>query len=427
MPIHSFDRSLEDPTVRRHPAQYGPAGTVEMDSLYPKQELDIHEGLCRAAFSSSSSPARGRPVVHPVLAVQRRYGNRAAGRYAACLAKGNLTGLPDDLKTGIEALSGFSLDEVRVHYNSAKPADLKALAYTQGKEIHVAPGQEKHLPHEAWHAVQQMQGRVKPSVRSNGALINNEPGLEKEADLMGAKALQVVQRSDPAATTSWPLLGVQSGSSTGSSPAAFAPGVVQRFEWSDIASLLPTIGLGFLSSYFEFGLLSSIGFGLAAPYLIGYLLSFIISPREQDEQIDGRGTGAEALYQAAELIAEAFRSKSTLAIGKVGNEWVVAAQSNTVPPEIRLAMSQFKIKSIKGVTKTNDKPVSKAHIHAEMKILGYAKQQNETISWIYLSRKPCPGCHADLNSENIDVRSLTPGPQPQSARSNYDEYDYEAS
>ncbi|HCC51392.1 MAG TPA: hypothetical protein DEQ30_04490, partial [Porphyromonadaceae bacterium] len=72
----------------------------------------------------------------------------------------NKTGLPDDLKTGIENLSGYSMDDVRVHYNSGKPAQLQALAYTQGTDIHVAPGQEKHLPHEAWHVVQQKQGRV---------------------------------------------------------------------------------------------------------------------------------------------------------------------------------------------------------------------------------------------------------------------------
>lgn len=52
----------------------------------------------------------------------------------------NKTGLPDDLKAGVEALSGFSMDDVRVHYNSSKPAQLQALAYMQGTEIHVGPG-----------------------------------------------------------------------------------------------------------------------------------------------------------------------------------------------------------------------------------------------------------------------------------------------
>src|SRR6185437_10482574 len=45
------------------------------------------------------------------------------------------TGLPDDLKTGIENLSGYDMSDVSVHYNSAKPAQLQALAYAQGNNI----------------------------------------------------------------------------------------------------------------------------------------------------------------------------------------------------------------------------------------------------------------------------------------------------
>ena len=104
--------------------------------------------------------------------------------------KENLTGMPDDLKSGIESLSGFSMDDVRVHYNSSKPATVQALAYTQGTDIHVAPGQEKHLPHEAWHVAQQMAGRVSPTTNINGMPVNDNAELEHEADVMGAKAVQ---------------------------------------------------------------------------------------------------------------------------------------------------------------------------------------------------------------------------------------------
>jgi len=102
----------------------------------------------------------------------------------------NKTGLPDNLKSGIESLSGISMDAVRVHYNSEKPAQLNALAYAQGTSIHVASGQEKHLPHEAWHVVQQAQGRVRPTAEVSGAQINDDKSLESEADTMGAKAMQ---------------------------------------------------------------------------------------------------------------------------------------------------------------------------------------------------------------------------------------------
>lgn len=105
--------------------------------------------------------------------------------------KKNNTGLPDNLKSGIENLSGVSLNDVKVHYNSSKPATLQAHAYAQGTDIHVAPGQEKHLPHEAWHTVQQKQGRVKPTLQmKQGVPVNDDVGLEAEADQMGAKALR---------------------------------------------------------------------------------------------------------------------------------------------------------------------------------------------------------------------------------------------
>jgi len=103
----------------------------------------------------------------------------------------NKTGMPDDLKQGVENLSGEDMSDVKVTYNSDKPAQLQAHAYAQGTDIHIASGQEKHLPHEAWHVAQQKQGRVQPTTQVNGAPINNNNGLESEADKMGQKALQL--------------------------------------------------------------------------------------------------------------------------------------------------------------------------------------------------------------------------------------------
>ncbi|MGB3465151.1 MAG: DUF4157 domain-containing protein, partial [Cyclobacteriaceae bacterium] len=97
--------------------------------------------------------------------------------------------LPGQLKTNIESLSGYSMDDVKVHYNSSKPAQLNAYAYAQGNQIHLGPGQEKYLPHEAWHVVQQKQGRVKATKQYQGKVsINNDTVLEKEADVMGRRA-----------------------------------------------------------------------------------------------------------------------------------------------------------------------------------------------------------------------------------------------
>ncbi len=161
--------------------------------------------LQRAADSSAASQsltelqlmADARPTVQRAEddEVQAKFIQRAE----APAPKKNNTGLPDNLKSGIENLSGMSMDHVRVHRNSDKPATVQAHAYAQGSNIHLAPGQEKHLPHEAWHVVQQAQGRVKPTMQMKGVAVNDDPGLEHEADVMGAKALQMkTQNSAPA-------------------------------------------------------------------------------------------------------------------------------------------------------------------------------------------------------------------------------------
>jgi hypothetical protein len=98
----------------------------------------------------------------------------------------NRTGLPDGLKAGLESLSGLSMDRVRVHYGSQEPARLQAHAFTRGTDIHLAPGQEHHLAHEAWHVVQQAEGRVRPTLDVAGAHVNDDAGLEQEADRLGA-------------------------------------------------------------------------------------------------------------------------------------------------------------------------------------------------------------------------------------------------
>lgn len=86
----------------------------------------------------------------------------------------------------------MALDDVRVHRNSAKPAQMQAHAYAQGRDIYLGAGQDKHLAHEAWHVVQQAQGRVKPTRQMKGKVaLNDDVALEREADVMGAKAMQL--------------------------------------------------------------------------------------------------------------------------------------------------------------------------------------------------------------------------------------------
>ena len=97
--------------------------------------------------------------------------------------KPNLTGIPTQMKLDFEQRSGLSFDDVRVHYNSDKPARLQALAYTQGTQVYVGPGQERHLKHELGHVVQQKLGMVSTSILYYGhTSVNINPQLEQQAD-----------------------------------------------------------------------------------------------------------------------------------------------------------------------------------------------------------------------------------------------------
>ncbi len=157
----------------------------------PEEELPLQGQFAVQRAAPEEELLQGR------FAVQRAEEEEPLqGRFEGSAPKPNQTGMPDGLKIGVEALSGMDLSDVRVHANSSQPAQLDAHAYAQGNDIHVAPGQEQHLPHEAWHVVQQRQGRVQPTLQMAGVAVNDDASLEKEADLMGAKALQSKSRRD---------------------------------------------------------------------------------------------------------------------------------------------------------------------------------------------------------------------------------------
>ncbi|WP_187430347.1 hypothetical protein ROLI_027530 [Roseobacter fucihabitans] len=138
------------------------------------------------SVSGLQAVANASQTIQPLATLQRLANTSASARQSANVAG---DGVPHDLRSGIETLSGVSLDGVKVHRNSPRPAQLRAHAYAQGRDIHIAPGQERHLPHEAWHVVQQAKGRVRATTSEQGQPINDNPGLEHEADQMGARAL----------------------------------------------------------------------------------------------------------------------------------------------------------------------------------------------------------------------------------------------
>jgi hypothetical protein len=206
-----FERVGKEHQMRK----YAPETSDEKKSLLTESRR------AQSALTRADSPRGGSLVPHAeallsatngrldrasdtVLQMQQHYGNRYVQRVVQDArdliaqrrsssgereqGQKNGSGLPDRLKAGIEHLSGESMSDVQVHYNSQKPAQIKALAYTEGSEIHVGPGLEQNLPHEAWHVVQQKQGRVKPTMEMKGYLVNDDESLESEATTMGDRA-----------------------------------------------------------------------------------------------------------------------------------------------------------------------------------------------------------------------------------------------
>lgn len=141
----------------------------------PREDLGAH-------VSAESTPV---PRLH---VMQRLVGNQAVLRRSAQRRHeaSPPSSLPNELRARLELRSGVSLAHVRVHHDSPEPARHAALAFTRGAQIHLGPGQERHLPHEAWHAVQQRQGRVPVTGQVGGVPLNDDAGLEREADKLGA-------------------------------------------------------------------------------------------------------------------------------------------------------------------------------------------------------------------------------------------------
>lgn len=130
------------------------------------------------------------------------------------------TGIPRGIQRGFEQSSGFSFGDVRVHYHSQKPAQLRAHAYTQGNEVYIAPGQEKHLPHELGHVVQQKRGGVKPTGEIGGTALNDDPAMESGADRIAARAMS---GDPPVQRASW---GSQESYNFFAGPASAAIGLL---------------------------------------------------------------------------------------------------------------------------------------------------------------------------------------------------------
>ena len=101
--------------------------------------------------------------------------------------------LPPRLQSAIEHLTGIDMGDVVVHANTGLPGQHGAHALTLGNRIYLDTRSEKILAHEAWHVVQQKQGRVVPDGQEG---LTIDDGLEREDHVMG-DLVQRLARSNP--------------------------------------------------------------------------------------------------------------------------------------------------------------------------------------------------------------------------------------
>jgi Domain of unknown function (DUF4157) len=142
----------------------------ERDRL--RRGRDHDETARRAEPATATAAPQLVPSVEAVLGLQRGAGNQAtvnvlSRRAAAAPGAPEPQAVPTEIRAHVENLSGMDLSDVQVHLDSPLPGRLGQVAYTQGAEIHLAPGQSQDLiGHELAHVVQQRGGRVGPGVQA---------------------------------------------------------------------------------------------------------------------------------------------------------------------------------------------------------------------------------------------------------------------
>lgn len=185
------------------------SGDITMSRFHNKRRNNVGNHGHQQLSTSGLSSATGH--TNAIMQMQQMYGNR---KLASMLqqeehdtqdntqSQVKLSGspLPAQLQKGLESLSGMDLSNVQVHRQSDKPAQVGAHAYAQGNDIHLGPNQEKHLPHESWHVVQQRQGRVKADRKVNNVAVNEDPALEQEATTAGEQAMQLASKQGVSST-----------------------------------------------------------------------------------------------------------------------------------------------------------------------------------------------------------------------------------
>ena len=162
------------------------AGALGMPSVERAERLG-HD------FGELPPPASSYAPVPP-SALQAKLQKAEADASKVMRPSGAGKPMPDKVRTKMESSFGQDLSGVRIH-QGPEASSIGAVAYTRGSNIHFAPGAynpnsssgQKLLGHELTHVVQQRAGRVRAPAGSK-IPINSDAGLEREADVHGAKA-----------------------------------------------------------------------------------------------------------------------------------------------------------------------------------------------------------------------------------------------
>lgn len=128
--------------------------------------------------------------------IAQLFANKNGSENTSIQMKSTKGNLPEAVQTKMESSMGADFSGVNIQTNSKSAQDVGALAYTQGSDVHFAPGQFKPdtkggqelIGHELAHVIQQKAGRVKANKSVGNMPVNDNTSLEKEADVAGAKA-----------------------------------------------------------------------------------------------------------------------------------------------------------------------------------------------------------------------------------------------
>jgi hypothetical protein len=143
-----------------------------------------------AVAAPAATAAQAPPVATTAAPASGSFVDEILGR-----SSGSGEALPEPLRAKMEASFATSFADVRV-FEGGEASRAGALAYASGDELHFAPGQydpgsargQELIGHELAHVVQQREGRVAATGQAAGLAINDDDGLEREADEQGRRA-----------------------------------------------------------------------------------------------------------------------------------------------------------------------------------------------------------------------------------------------